>query len=146
MGWYRTILFGGEITMSKYFFLPLGMILGIPAVVFAKNPITADSFYQVRYTENLNLSDARIRIGNTGGSAGGPLCALLYGFAANTGHMTSCCSCKIQPNALVSLSVWQNLLLDSPLPSPTPNALMIKLLASHPGLVGGGCNPISVIP
>ena len=110
--------------MTKYALMTLAVLLCASVVAVAQNPITADSPYQVRYTENLNLSDARIRIVNTGANGGLPVCANVYGFAATTGQMTSCCSCLIRANALASLSVWQNLLLDSPPVSPTPNALV----------------------
>ena len=128
--------------MTKYALMTLAVLLCASVVAVAQNPITADSPYQVRYTENLNLSDARIRIVNTGANGGLPVCANVYGFAATTGQMTSCCSCLIRANALASLSVWQNLLLDSPPVSPTPNALVIKLVASTP--VGGVCNPVVI--
>src|SRR5438093_1011528 len=108
--------------MHKYVFLTFGLLLCVAAVAVAQPNATLDTPYQVRYATNLQYSDAALRIVNDGargaalppGSLVGAICANVYGFAATTGQMTSCCSCIIPTNALRSLSVWQDLLYDPP--------------------------------
>src|SRR5262249_20615234 len=62
----------------------------------------------------------------------------------------ACCSCFVTPNGLASLSVWRDLLGDSPPVLPRPNALVLKLLATQgptasscdAGVVGDTAHPI----
>src|SRR5262245_18213036 len=121
--------------MSKYTLMTLGVLLCMAAVAVAQPQATLDTSFQVRYTANLNLSDATVRITNTG-AHDDSICVNVYGFdiTGEFTELTSCCSCLIQPNGLRTLSVWHNLLLDSPPVSPPPNEVVIKLLATQRSL------------
>ena len=145
--------------MFKYAFLALAVLLCFASGAAAEVsfslaiPATLDGPYQVRYATNLQIVDAVVRIGNAGGfssvygdlkgnaSASSPLCANVYGFRATTGQLTSCCSCNIPANGLRSLSVYQDMLADGPVPNPVPNTLVIKLLGTRP--VAGVCSAAS---
>lgn len=109
------------------------VVLLISIGVLAQNPITADSPFQVRYAANLGLGDALIDISNSGAS-GGNLCINVYTFSSDA-QLASCCACVVTPNALVSLSV-RNDLISNTLTPAVPTSVTIKLLAS----TGGACN------
>jgi len=113
-------------------------------VNFAVPIAQADTSFQVHDATNLPLGDPKITITNSGATSNATLCANVYGFATTPGQLTSCCSCLVAPNALRSLSVWLNVLLDSPPVSPTPSALTVKLLASVATGNPLACNPATV--
>src|SRR5262249_33969471 len=122
------------IPMSKYAFLTLGVVCCMAVAAFGQ---ATDTPFQVHYASNLNLGDPKITIMNDGANStiavptqDGQICVNVYGFAATTGSMTSCCTCYIQANAIRSLSVWADLLNDSPRVFPTPSTLAVKLLAT----------------
>lgn len=115
--------------------------------VYAQNPITADSPFQVRYASNLNAGDSVINITNTGarGAANpsgttadrvGSICVNVYAFSADE-QLVSCCSCPVTPNGLVSLSV-RNDLISNTLTPAVPTSVVVKLVSTVP--VGGTCN------
>lgn len=101
--------------------------------VLAQNPVTADSPFQVRYAANLNQGDSFIDISNSGAS-GGNICTNVYTFSPDE-QLVSCCSCVVTPNALVSLSV-KNDLISNTLTPAVPTSVVVKLLAT----TGGACN------
>ena len=114
-------------------------------VVFAQNPVVADSPYQSRYASNLALGDSVVNITNTGASAqftgfpngpiGPSLCANVYTFAPDE-QLVSCCACTVTPNALVSLSVNDDLVSNT-LTLAHPTSVVVKIL----GTSGAGiCN------
>jgi hypothetical protein len=105
------------------------------AALFAQNPITADSSYQIRFASNLHVGDSVVNMTNSGAS-GGNICAHIYTYTPDE-QLSSCCSCMITPNALTSLSVKQDLASNSLTPI-VPTSMVIKLLATTP--VGGACN------
>ena len=132
--------------MLKSVVMTVGVMCCWAVVAFGQ---AADTPFQVHDATNLQLGDPRITITNSGASStvafpnqNGKICANVYGFAATTGQLTSCCSCLIAPNALVSLSVWQNLLLDNPFVSAS--ALTVKLLSSTGTGNPPTCNPATV--
>jgi hypothetical protein len=99
--------------------------------------------FQIRYASNLNIGDSFVNISNSGteGStdAGGSICTNVYVFDPNE-TMVACCSCKVTPNALVSLSARTDLISNTLTPA-VPNSIVIKLLASRPASPTTGCNP-----
>jgi hypothetical protein len=110
------------------------VLLSIP--VFAQNPITADSPFQVRYAANLNLYDSVVDITNTGAS-GGNICVNVYAIDPAE-EMLACCTCTVTPDALESFSL-QTSILSNTGTGEVPSSMMIKLLAST-----GTCNASSV--
>ncbi len=116
--------------------LLVAMVLLVPMAVFAQNPITADSPFQVRYASNVGPTtpgDSVVNITNTG-AAGGNICVNVYTFSPDE-QLISCCSCVVTPNALVSLSV-KNDLISNTLTPAVPGSVVVKLL----GTTGGACN------
>lgn len=109
--------------------------------------------FLVRYASNLNQGDSYVNITNTGTAlatgGAGDICANAYVFDPSE-EMVSCCSCLVTPNALVSLSV-QNDLIGNTLSPSTPTSVVIKLLASSPAGAGQTsgtsstvCDPTSI--
>ena len=117
--------------------LSLIVTLSFASSAWSQNPITADSPFQIRYFSNLNLADSVINITNSGanGNMTGNICANVYVFSPDE-QMAACCSCVVTPNALVSLSV-RNDLISNTLTPAVPNSVVVKLLAT----TGGSCNP-----
>jgi hypothetical protein len=98
-----------------------------------------DDAFQVRYASNLQVGDSVINITNAGtqNTVGGALtniCANVYTFSPDE-QLISCCSCVVTPNALVSLSV-RNDLISNTLTPAVPNSIVVKLLATS----GTSCN------
>jgi hypothetical protein len=87
----------------------------------------------VRYASNLAVGDSVINMTNTG-AAGGNICVNVYTFSPDEQEV-SCCSCVVTPNALVSLSV-KNDLVSNTLTPAVPGSVVVKLLAT----TGGPCN------
>jgi hypothetical protein len=82
---------------------------------------------QLGYMANLTAGDSFIDITNTD-SATGNICANVYAFDAAE-EMISCCSCRVTPNGLVSLSAHNDLISNTLTPA-VPTAAVIKLLAT----------------
>jgi hypothetical protein len=95
--------------------------------VFAQNPVTADSPFQVRYAANLAAGDSVINITNTG-TTGGNICVNVYTFSPDE-QLVSCCSCVVTPNGLVSLSA-KNDLISNTLTPAVPGSIVVKLLGT----------------
>ena len=103
----------------------------------------ADKF-QIVYAVNVDKGESYINATNTGANGvpslgpgfGGPngnICLNVYGFSPDE-QLVSCCSCLITPNGLVSLSVTNDVLINT-LTGIRPNSAVIKLVAtaSAPG-------------
>jgi len=88
------------------------------------------------YFPNLNVSDSSINITNTGLSNGGNLCANVYTFSPDE-QLIACCSCVVTPNALVSLSVVNDLISNTLTPA-VPTSVVVKIIPTLPA--GGNCN------
>jgi hypothetical protein len=115
--------------------------------------VSTDNAFQVRYASNIPpqgstaTPDSVINITNTGAnggvtnlsgnaaSLGGSICVNVYGFSSDE-QMVGCCSCPVTPNALVSLSVAQDIATNTLTPR-RPTSLVIKLVSTVP--VGGTC-------
>ena len=116
----------------------------------------AEDTFQVSYFSNATSTrygDQVIRIVNPG-LRGSPLtttsnpnvCANLYIFDAEQ-TMQACCSCKIVPNGMVTLSLTKNLLLH-PVNGSIPASGVIKLVSSSlpSGTSPTSCDPSSYAP
>ena len=101
----------------------------------------ADTFQTV-YAVNVDKGESFINATNTAvhgtwpigfGSPNGNICLNVYGFSPDE-QLVSCCSCLITPNGLVSLSVTNDVLINT-LTGIRPNSAVIKLVttASAPG-------------
>lgn len=113
--------------------LVIAMAILCSMAVFAQNPITADSPFQVKYIGNLAAGDSVVNITNTG-ATGGNICVNVYTFSPDEQEI-SCCSCTVTPNGLVSLSAKQDLVNNTLTPA-VPGSIVVKLLAT----TGGACN------
>jgi hypothetical protein len=113
--------------------LVVALALVCSMAMFAQNPITADSPFQVKYASNLAAGDSVFNITNSG-AAGGNICVNVYTFSPDE-QLVSCCSCVVTPNALVSLSARSDLISNTLTPA-VPGSIVVKLLAT----TGGACN------
>src|ERR1700735_2988105 len=123
----------------------------LSTVAFAQNPITMDSPYQVGYAANLNQGDSRVNLSNSGAVAGflpntlgaGNICVNVYTFDPQEEEI-ACCACLVTPNGLNSLSAISDL-TSNPLTPAIPTSIVVKWIASEPGLDKTGaftlCNP-----
>jgi len=116
--------------------------------IFPTDAVPENAFL-IRYASNLDHGDSVINITNSGlngaplnGPGFGPpignICANVYTFSPDE-QLISCCSCLVTPNALVSLSV-DNDLISNTLTGVRPTSVVVKLVASLPGtgaLAGG---------
>ena len=109
------------------------------------------SIYMVDYYSNNpgpgGAADQQVRLINFG-TAGTPLtspvgdvCANIYVFDANQ-EMVSCCSCRITPNGLISLSI-ANGLTNNPVTSVVPVNGDVKIIST---LAAGAtaCSPLTI--
>jgi hypothetical protein len=120
--------------MNLRVLLALTLAVLCSAVMYAQNPITADSPFQLRYASYVSTGpDSVFNITNSGAS-GGNLCVRVYTFSPDE-QLVSCCACVVTPNALVSLSA-KNDLISNTLTPAVPNSIVVKLVAT----VGGACN------
>jgi hypothetical protein len=96
-------------------------------------PNTPADAFQVRYAANLTIGDSVINVTNAGtqNTAAGALtniCLNVYCFSPDE-QLVSCCSCTVTPNALVSLSVVQDLISNTLTPA-RPSSVVCKLIAT----------------
>jgi hypothetical protein len=115
--------------------------LAFPAVASAQ---AVSDVLSINYFDNAHsaLPDGKVRIsspgtGSTVSSAGtvtGDLCAMIYVFRPDQ-QMAECCGCKVTPNALLKLSVNDNL-TSNPLTGGTLTAGAIKILSAAPNVAG----------
>ncbi len=99
--------------------------------------------YTVDYYANAHVAgapDATVRVINPGtltvtgsgpdsGGLGNDLCANIYVFDANQ-QLSECCSCFVSSNALLTLSVNNNLTVNPLLGLPAPTTGVIKIVSS----------------
>jgi len=116
----------------------ISMAVLCTTAVFAQNPVTADSPFQVKYASNVGPtspsdSDSVFNLTNTG-ATGGNICVNVYTFSPDE-QLISCCSCVVTPNALVSLSAKSDLINNTLTPA-VPSSIVVKLVST----AGGACN------
>lgn len=118
-------------------------ILGLALMVGAGSAVAQDNVYALSYFSNAHTSgapDATLRLVNDGNvsdsSPAGDLCASVYVFDA-TEELQECCSCRITPNGILSLSVNTNLTSNT-LTGRTLNRGVVKVVSSSPS--AGYCN------
>ncbi len=106
--------------------------------------------YTVDYYANANTAgapDATVRIINPGktddpnhpGTEAEAACAQIFVFDANQ-ELSECCSCKLTPNQLLTLSVNNNLTAN-PLLGAKLHTGVIKIVATSLPVGGGPCDP-----
>src|SRR6195256_3449445 len=119
------------------------LALGSTAAV-AQDHIFALSYFS--NTNTLGAPDAVLRLVNDGtvsdASPAGDLCASIYVFDSAE-QMNECCSCRITPNGILSLSVNTNL-TGNTLTGRVPTRGVIKVVSSK--LSGGSCDAKVVAP
>jgi hypothetical protein len=143
--------------MKATFCKKLAFAVGVMALALAAGsqvaraqsaPITSD-VYTVDYYSNANTTgaeDATVRVINPGttslsSSQAADLCALIYVFDANQ-EMSECCGCFISANALLTLSVNNNL-TSNPLLGSRLHTGVIKIVSS---VLARPCDPTSITP
>ncbi len=111
--------------------------------------------YTVDYYANANTAgapDATVRIVNpgtaddptSGGKEAEDLCALIYVFDANQ-QLSECCGCYVTANALLTLSVNNNLTAN-PLLGAKLSTGVIKIVSSTINRIVDGCDPTTITP
>jgi hypothetical protein len=126
----------------------LALVAGSQVAQAQSAPITSD-VYTVDYYSNANTTgaeDATVRVINPGttslsSSAAADLCALIYVFDANQ-EMSECCGCFVSANALLTLSVNNNL-TSNPLLGSLLHTGVIKIVAS---VNANPCDPTKITP
>jgi hypothetical protein len=139
--------------MHKQLFL-VSATLALSAAAFGQL-----SHYQIGYAANLNVGDSVVNLSNDGfegaffgatfgdgitpAPTGGNICVNVYTFDPSEEEV-SCCACLVTPNGLNSLSA-KNDLINNVLTPAIPASIVIKLIASEPGIDTTGaftiCNP-----
>ena len=127
-------------------FAVVSVLIAMPSIAQDQNP----HFYLVDYFSNNpgpgGAADQHIRLVNFGAagtpltSPGGDVCANVYVFDANQ-EMVSCCSCRITPNGLLTLSIASSL-TNNPVTSVVPVNGDIKVLSTA-ALGSTPCTPLS---
>jgi len=122
------------------------------ALILAVGSTTAvaqDNIYALSYFSNAhttNAPDGVLRVVNDGtlsdASPAGDLCASVYVFDSAE-QMNECCSCRVTPNGILSLSVNTNLTSNT-LTGKLPTRGVIKVVSSK--LTGGSCDAKAVAP
>ncbi len=116
----------------------LGTVTGLPGI---------PDVYQIGYAANLNIGDSVVNFTNSGFQGGffgavvggvaaptsGNICVNTYVFDPQEEEI-GCCSCLVTPNGLNSLSVKSDLISNNLTPA-VPTSVVIKLVASEPGVV-----------
>lgn len=110
---------------------------------------------QVGYAANLDQGDSGVDLTNDGAQGGfagtmpptvGNICVNVYTFDPAE-EAISCCACLVTPNGLQSYSVINDL-TNNTLTKDTPTSVIIKLVASQPGMDQTGaytlCDPSGV--
>jgi hypothetical protein len=120
--------------------------LSLLVLLPAKNAFAqaADPPYQVGImTNDLTRSDTLLAFTNDGASGGSaPLCVSVYAMSGNgtaPSAVSACCTCKVQQNGFVSVSVNTDVLASV---VPKPKNAVVKLLASVP--VAGACSASAI--
>jgi hypothetical protein len=137
--------------MLKTLSIAAATLVGLAATMSAQTIDPPDTF-KVNYYANAHsgagFPDGTVRITNVGTEIGstaansGNLCAMIYVLSPDQ-QLAECCGCSLTPDALLTLSV-NNDLADNPL---TPTTLFtgdIKIVSSFGASTG--CNPSKPIP
>jgi hypothetical protein len=105
-----------------------------------------DGVYQMRYFSNLLIGDSYVNLSNAGTLNGfdpaGRICVNAYVFDPSE-ELIACCSCRVTPDGLQSLSLKQDLVSNTLTPG-VPGSVTVKLLSSLP--IAGTCDPASPNP
>jgi hypothetical protein len=116
-------------------FLAVIVALGFATKSWSQTFAPPAGGFQIHYASNLDVGDSIVNISNSGteGStdAGGSICVNIYVFDPDE-TMLACCSCKVTPNALKSLSAKSDLTSNTFPGGGNPTAIVVKLLASKP--------------
>jgi hypothetical protein len=122
------------------------------ALILAMGSTTAvaqDNIFALSYFSNAHTTgapDAALRVVNDGtlsdSSPAGDLCASIYVFDSAE-QLNECCSCRVTPNGILSLSVNANLTSNT-LTGKTPTRGVVKVVSS--ALSGGTCDATAVVP
>jgi hypothetical protein len=128
----------------------LPAVLALPAVVGAQAVVP--DVLKLNYFDNANLGgpDQTVRITNAGTNyanvvtppVNGDLCAMIYVYRPDQ-ELTECCGCRVTPNALLKLSVNNNLTAN-PLNGGPPTAGMITIVSAAPTTTPGPVNSSKV--
>ena len=111
--------------------------------------VAQDNIFALSYFSNAHTAgapDAALRLVNDGtlsdSSPAGDLCASVYVFDSRE-EMNECCSCRITPNGILSLSVNTNLTSNT-LTGKFPTRGVVKVVSSK--LSSGSCDATAVAP
>jgi len=112
-------------------------VLGLALMLGAGTAVAQDSVYALSYFSGAHFSgapDGTLRLVNDGNvsdsSPAGDLCASVYVFDSYE-ELQECCSCRITPNGILSLSV-NNDLTNNTLTGRTINRGVVKVVSSSP--------------
>jgi hypothetical protein len=122
----------------------LATALALPSVARAQTTFT----WHVNYYDNSHISgapDAKVRIINSGAVAplsvlGGDVCAMIYVFDPIQ-ELEACCGCLVTPNALLTLSVDNDLNNNNVLSRIPTASGVIKVVESLPNVPPGSPRP-----
>ena len=113
--------------------------LAMSTVAFSQAFAPQDGPFQIGYAANLNIGDSVVNLSNDGLNGGvfgagttGNICVNTYVFDPQEEEI-GCCACLVTPNGLNSLSVKSDLISNNLTPA-VPTSVIIKLVASTPGL------------
>ena len=133
---FKSLVFGA---MAAALILALGSTTAV-----AQDNIFALSYFSNAHTTG--APDGTLRLVNDGtvsdASPAGDLCASVYVFDSAE-ELNECCSCRITPNGIISLSVNTNLTSNT-LTGRLPTRGVIKVVSSK--LSGGSCDAKAVVP
>src|ERR1700682_2858519 len=133
---FKSLVFGA---MAAALILALGSTTAV-----AQDNIYALSYFSNAHTTN--APDGVLRVVNDGtlsdASPAGDLCASVYVFDSAE-QMNECCSCRVTPNGILSLSVNTNLTSNT-VTGQTLTRGVVKIVSSK--AVAGRCDPAADAP
>src|SRR3981081_4180543 len=113
------------------------------------NAVAQDHIFALSYFSNAhtrNAPDGVLRVVNDGtlsdASPAGDLCASIYVFDSRE-ELGECCSCRVTPNGILSLSV-NNSLTSNTVTGQTLTRGVVKIVSSKP--VAGRCDAAAEAP
>ena len=130
--------------------LALGTVAAVLVLAIGStDAMGQDNVFALSYFSNANTRgapDAVLRLVNDGtvsdASPAGDLCASVYVFDSAE-ELNECCSCRITPNGILSLSVNTNLTSDT-VTGRTPTRGIVKVVSSS--LSAGSCSAAIMAP